>query len=121
MLEVSSKYVNESVRPKLACEALISAHAYTYGFKVIIYRLANIVCPRNKHGVIHDSIEKLNKNPKQLEILDNGTQTKSYLYINDCIKAILLGTEKTKNQVETYNVVSEDQITVTEIAESRAK
>ena len=51
---------------KLACEALISAYAYTYGFKAIIYRLANIVGPRSKHGVIHDFIQKLNKNPTQL-------------------------------------------------------
>ena len=60
---------------KLACEALISAYAYTYNFKAIIYRLANIVGPRNKHGVIHDFIQKLNKNPKELEILGDGTQT----------------------------------------------
>jgi len=51
---------------KLASEALISAYAYTYGFKATIYRLANIVGPRNKHGVIHDFIQKLRKNPKQI-------------------------------------------------------
>jgi len=102
---------------KLACEALISAYAYTYDFKAIILRLANIVGPRSQHGVVHDFIQKLRKNPKELEILGDGTQNKSYLYISDCIEAMLLGLEKTKNQVETYNVGSEDQTNVKTIAE----
>jgi UDP-glucose 4-epimerase len=96
----------------LACEALISAYAYTYDFKAIIYRLANIVGPRNKHGVIHDFMQKLKTNPKELEILGDGTQNKSYLYISDCIEAMLLGLEKTRNQVEIYNIGSEDQTRV---------
>ncbi len=102
---------------KLACEALISAYAYTYGFKAIIYRLANIVGPRSKHGVIYDFIQKLKTNPKELEILGDGTQNKSYLYVTDCIQAMLTGLEKTKSQVEIYNVGSEDQITVKTIAD----
>jgi UDP-glucose 4-epimerase len=106
---------------KLACEALISAYAYTYGFKAIIYRLANIVGPRSKHGVIYDFIQKLNKNPKKLEILGDGTQNKSYLHVNDCVEAMLLDLEKTKNQVEIYNIGSEDQVTVARIAEITAK
>ena len=102
---------------KLACEALISAYAYTYGFKAIIYRLANIVGPRSQHGVIYDFIQKLQKNPNILEILGDGTQNKSYLYINDCIEAMLLALEKSTEQVEIYNVGSEDQIDVKTIAE----
>jgi UDP-glucose 4-epimerase len=102
---------------KLACEALISAYAYTYNFKAVILRLANIVGPRSQHGVIHDFTEKLNTNPNELEILGDGTQTKSYLYIADCIKAIQTVIKTARNQVEIYNVGSEDQISVTKIAE----
>jgi UDP-glucose 4-epimerase len=102
---------------KLACEALIIAYAYTYGFKTIIYRLANIVGPRSVHGVIYDFIRKLKKNPEELEILGDGMQTKSYLYISDCIEAMSLGLEKLKEQVEIYNVGSEDQISVKTIAQ----
>ncbi|PIV23651.1 MAG: UDP-glucose 4-epimerase [Deltaproteobacteria bacterium CG03_land_8_20_14_0_80_45_14] len=101
---------------KLACEALISAYAHTYNFKAIIIRLANIVGPRSQHGVVHDFIQKLNKNPNKLEILGDGTQNKSYLYITDCINAILLTLQKSKEQVNIYNIGSEDQTTVTEIA-----
>jgi UDP-glucose 4-epimerase len=102
---------------KLASEALISAYAHTYGFRAIIYRLANVVGPRSKHGVIHDFIQKLRANPKELEILGDGTQNKSYLYVTDCIEAMLLGLERTKDQVEIYNIGSEDQATVKTIAE----
>lgn len=106
---------------KLASEAIISAYSHTYDFKAIIYRLANVVGPRSKHGVIHDFIQKLKKNPKELEILGDGTQTKSYLYISDCVKAMLLGLAKTKIHLETYNVGSDDQINVKAIAEIVAK
>jgi dTDP-D-glucose 4,6-dehydratase len=49
---------------------------------------ARIVGPRNKHGVTYDFIQKLNTNPKEPEILGDGTQNKSYLHINDCIEAM---------------------------------
>jgi UDP-glucose 4-epimerase len=101
---------------KLACEALITAYARTYGFKAIIYRLANVVGPRNKHGVIYDFITKLQNSPKELEILGDGTQNKSYLYITDCIEAMLLGLKKAREKIEIYNVGSEDQIDVKAIA-----
>jgi len=102
---------------KLACEALITAYAHTYGFKAIIYRLANIIGSRSQHGAIHDFIKKLRNNPEQLEILGDGTQTKSYLYITDCIEAMLLGLEKAKKRVEIFNLGSEDQINIKAIAQ----
>lgn len=101
---------------KLACEALITAYANTYGSKALIYRLANIVGPRSRHGVIFDFIQKLKKNSDELEILGDGTQTKSYLYVNDCVEAALLGLERTNKQVDIYNVGSEDKIDVKTIA-----
>jgi hypothetical protein len=54
-------------------------------------------------------VEKLKRSPGQLEILGNGTQTKSYLHVEDCIDAILLGLDKSSAQVEIFNVGSEDQ------------
>jgi len=102
---------------KLSCEALITAYAHTYGFKAVIYRLANIVGPRCRHGVIYDYIQKLKRNPEELEILGDGTQTKSYLHIKDCVDAILLGLENPTEQVEIFNVSSEDQIDVKTIAQ----
>lgn len=101
---------------KLACEALISAYAHSYGFRAVIYRLANIVGPRSKHGVIIDFIRKLNGNPRELEILGDGTQRKSYLYVADCIEALLLGLDLTSERFEVFNVGSLDQVDVLTIA-----
>lgn len=102
---------------KLASEALITSYAYTYGFKALIYRLANIVGSRARHGVIYDFIRKLRENPKKLEILGDGTQTKSYLHVEDCVNAMLMGININREKVEIYNVGSEDQVTVKEIAD----
>jgi UDP-glucose 4-epimerase len=102
---------------KLASEALISAYAHNYNFKALILRLANIIGSRSQHGVIYDFAQKLKKNPRELEILGDGTQTKSYLHITDCIEAIQLGLTKSSKQVEIYNVGSEDQINVKDIAQ----
>ena len=101
---------------KLACEALISAYAHSYGFRAVIYRLANIIGSRSTHGVIVDFIKKLSKNPSELEILGDGTQKKSYLHVSDCIDAMLLAIEKISNEVEIFNIGSEDQVDVLTIA-----
>ncbi|MGD8546258.1 MAG: NAD-dependent epimerase/dehydratase family protein, partial [Candidatus Bathyarchaeota archaeon] len=102
---------------KLASESLISAYAYTYDKKAVILRLANIIGPQSQHGVIYDFVKKLQKNPQQLEILGDGRQTKSYLYITDCIKAIETALKITKDRVEIFNIGSEDQISVADIAQ----
>jgi UDP-glucose 4-epimerase len=102
---------------KLSSEALVMAYAYAYSFDALILRFANIVGPRSKHGVIFDFIKKLRKNPRELEILGDGTQVKSYLYINDCINAVLTAFKHMQERVEILNVGSEDQVIVREIAE----
>ena len=101
---------------KLASEALISSYASTYGFRAIICRLANIIGPRSRHGVIYDFIWKLRKNQEELEILGDGTQAKSYLYIDDCISAILTIIKETRGEVEIFNIGSEDWVDVKTIA-----
>jgi UDP-glucose 4-epimerase len=102
---------------KLASEALISAYAHNFNLKALIFGLANIIGSRSQHGVIYDFAQKLKKNPRELEILGDGTQTKSYLHISDCIEAMQLGLTKSSKQVEIYNVGSEDQINVKDIAQ----
>jgi len=101
---------------KLACESLISAYVHTFDFNAVIFRLANTIGPRLTHGVIHDFIEKLKKNPNKLEILGDGNQKKSYLYITDCIDGMLFASRKVSN-FEIFNLGSEDWISVKEICE----
>lgn len=101
---------------KLAAEALVSAYASMYGFRCVIYRMANVVGPRCSHGVIYDFLEKLRMNPRALEVLGDGTQSKSYLYVDDCIEGMILGVERTEGRVEVLNIGSEDRVDVTTIA-----
>jgi UDP-glucose 4-epimerase len=102
---------------KLAAEALICSYASMYGFRCIIYRMANVVGPRSNHGVIYDFVEKLRRNPKELEVLGDGSQSKSYLYVDDCVEGMALGTENAAERVEILNIGSEDRVNVTRIAE----
>jgi len=102
---------------KLACEALVSAYASTYGFRAVIYRLANVVGPRSGHGIIYDLINKLKSNSRQLEILGDGNQKKSYLHVRDCVSGMTVGAERSVNQVSVLNIGAADQIRVKRIAE----
>ncbi|HHO57006.1 MAG TPA: NAD-dependent epimerase/dehydratase family protein [Thermoplasmatales archaeon] len=102
---------------KLASEALIASYCHTFDMDAIIYRFANVVGPRSTHGVIYDFINKLKANPEQLEILGDGTQKKSYLYIDDCVEAMLFGFDRMKEKVEIYNIGSEDWTDVKTIAD----
>ena len=106
---------------KLACESLISGYAHMFGFNSIIVRLANVVGLRSSHGVIYDFIRKLRQNPKKLEVLGDGTQNKSYLYIDDCIEANFIAVKNTYDSVEIYNIGSDDKVDVLTIAKIVAK
>jgi len=101
---------------KLAAEALICSYASMYGFKAVIYRMANVVGPRSDHGVIFDFIQKLKGNPAELEVLGDGTQSKSYLHVEDCVAGMVLGIDMVKENPETLNIGSVDQLNVLSIA-----
>ncbi|MEM2070641.1 MAG: NAD-dependent epimerase/dehydratase family protein, partial [Archaeoglobaceae archaeon] len=64
-----------------------------------------------------DFILKLKRNPAELEVLGNGEQSKSYVYIDDCIDAMFFGLKKANEKVNIFNIGSEDQIKVKKIAE----
>jgi len=101
---------------KAACESLICSYAHMYGIKAIIYRLANVIGVRSTHGVIYDFINKLIRNKNMLEILGNGKQRKSYIHVNDCINAMLIGLNS-NDKVNIFNVGSDDYIDVITIAD----
>jgi len=105
---------------KVSGEIFSTTFAKLYGFKTVVLRYANIVGPRLMHGVIWDFIHKLKSNPSQLEILGDGTQKKSYLYIDDALDATFRATVHVvqgKEPYKTYNIGNTDWITVTEIAD----
>lgn len=101
---------------KLADEALISGYCHTFDMQSWIYRFANVIGPRQTHGIIVDLMNKLDKNNEELEILGDGNQTKSYIYTEDCINAILHGFYNSNEKVNIFNLGSDDFVNVRKIA-----
>jgi UDP-glucose 4-epimerase len=103
---------------KLACEALIASYCHTFDLKACFYRFANVVGSRSTHGVIHDFIEKLRRDPSRLEVLGREPGTvKSYCHISDCVQALVHGWKILSEPVEIYNIGSDDAIDVRTIAD----
>lgn len=103
---------------KLASEAFIASYCHTFELHAWIYRFANVIGTRSTHGVIYDFITKIRRNPAELEILGDGSQTKSYIYVADCIEAMRAGLQAAdKNRVHIFNIGTDDMISVTRIAE----
>lgn len=89
---------------KAACEGLISAYCEGFGFQSCIFRFVSILGERYTHGHIFDFYKKLQVDHNRLYILGNGKQRKSYLYVQDCIDAILLAMEKSSEKVNIFNL-----------------
>ncbi len=102
---------------KLASEALISAYSYMSSFNSLVFRFPNVVGPRLTHGVIFDFINKLKDNPKSLEILGNGKQSKQYVYVEDLADAIVQFSKKMPTGMDIFNISTESFTTVNEIAD----
>ncbi len=101
---------------KLACEAFISAYSNLYNIQAWVFRFANVIGKRVTHGILYDFLTKLKNNPKELEILGDGEQEKSYLYDEDCVDAMLHVIEHTNSRIGIFNIGSADQIKVKKIA-----
>ena len=104
---------------KLGAEALITSFAKMFGFNAYIFRFANIVSPNFRiigRNVIPDFILKLKKNPDYLEILGNGLQNKSYLYVDDCVSGLFYVSGKSNKDVDVFNLGNKDSLSVNEIA-----
>lgn len=101
---------------KLAGESLISAYSYMFDLRGCAFRFGNVVGARQTHGVGFDFVKRLLAEPRYLDILGDGRQSKSYIHIDDVINAVLTAHRKTEKPYEVYNVATGDYVTVTEIA-----
>ena len=99
---------------KLAGEGLISAYAEGFGFQGFIFRFVSILGERYTHGHVFDFYKKLRLDDTRLEVLGDGTQKKSYLYVGDCVEAMLTAIAAPKNKVNIYNLGTTDYIEVSE-------
>ncbi|MFZ0828507.1 MAG: NAD-dependent epimerase/dehydratase family protein [Verrucomicrobiia bacterium] len=102
---------------KLACEGFIHAYCEGFGFEGYIFRFVSILGERYTHGHVLDFYKQLLAHPGQLNVLGDGTQQKSYLYIGDCLNAMLhvvdqATAKSAKHRVETYNLGTEEYVQV---------
>lgn len=100
---------------KLAGEAMISAYVHMFGMSGLVFRFANVVGPRQTHGVGYDFVRRLMVEPTKLQILGDGRQSKSYIHVSDVVNAVLTAHETESRSYQAFNISTEDAISVTEI------
>jgi UDP-glucose 4-epimerase len=100
---------------KLACEGLLQAYAEGFGCQAFIFRFVSILGERYSHGHVFDFYKQLLEHPEHLHILGNGKQRKSYLYVQDCVSAILAATAQPA-KVSIYNLGADEYCEVADSA-----
>jgi UDP-glucose 4-epimerase len=93
---------------KLAGESLLSAFAEGFDFQVWIFRFVSILGERYSHGHVYDFYKQLLNDPSKLSVLGNGKQRKSYLYVSDCIDAIMVAIKKSNDKVNIFNLGTDE-------------
>jgi UDP-glucose 4-epimerase len=103
---------------KLACEAMMSAYSHMFGLDVVVFRFANVVGPRQTHGVTYDFVRRLREDPTRLTILGDGQQSKSYIHVSDVVDAMLkMADDPDGKPFDVFNAGTLDYVTVQEIAD----
>jgi UDP-glucose 4-epimerase len=93
---------------KLAAEGLIAAYCGAFGMQGLIFRFVSILGERYTHGHVFDFYKQLLCHPDRLSVLGNGRQRKSYLYVQDCIDAMLLALHKAPGPVSVLNLGTDE-------------
>lgn len=93
---------------KLASEGLIQACCEGFGMQAYIFRFVSILGERYTHGHVFDFYHQLAEHPDRLHVLGNGHQKKSYLYVQDCIDAILTALDKAQDRVNIFNLGTDE-------------
>jgi UDP-glucose 4-epimerase len=97
---------------KLAAEGLIAAYGEGFGLTSWIFRFVSILGERYTHGHVFDFCRQLRSDPTRLRVLGDGTQRKSYLYVHDCIDAVLTAIDRAKDRVNIFNLGVDGYCTV---------
>jgi len=114
--EAPIKPISNYGAAKAASENYIMSYSHLYKIKSTILRYANVIGPHSRYGICYDFYNKLNKNPKELEIFGDGTQEKSFVHVKDVVSATIFAKEHTAKEADMFNVGNETSVTVNEIA-----
>jgi UDP-glucose 4-epimerase len=97
---------------KLAGEGLIAAYAAGFGLQGFVFRFVSILGERYTHGHVFDFCRKLRADPASIEVLGNGRQRKSYLYVHDCVEAMLTVMARVPEPFSVHNLGADEYCTV---------
>ena len=93
---------------KLAAEGMIQAYCEGFGMQAHIFRFVSILGERYTHGHILDFYKQLLEHPDHLDVLGDGKQRKSYLYVQDCVDAMLLALDRAEAPVNILNLGTDE-------------
>jgi len=102
---------------KLSSEAFISAYSAMYNIQSWICRLPNVVGERMTHGAIFDFKNRLKVTSNILQVYGDGNQTKPYMYVKDCVDAMIFIWRNAKERINYFNLSGVGQTSVKEIAQ----
>ncbi len=101
---------------KVIGEQYCQMYKEQYGLEVVITRFANVYGLRC-HGVIHDFLGKLAKDPNKLVILGTGKQCRDFVHVSDVVAALILLGEKEGINGEVYNLGLGKTTSILELAD----
>jgi len=93
---------------KLGAEGFIAAYCEGFGFTGYVFRFVSILGQRYSHGHVYDFVRQLRQDPARLHVLGNGKQRKSYLYVHDCIDAMLMAIETIDSKFNVFNLGTDE-------------
>jgi UDP-glucose 4-epimerase len=102
---------------KLAGEAFIQAYCEYFGMRCHIFRFVSWLGERYSHGVVYDFAKKLLANPRELGILGDGNQKKSYLDVEDGVQGMFLAVDRMNARKNIVNLGHENWVDVKELAD----
>lgn len=106
---------------KLSGEAFVSAYCSMFGLRAWMFRFANVIGGRTRHGVVYDFVQKLKQNPAELEVLGDGRQLKPYVLVDECVDGMLFAYRDVpltaEQPCDVFNLGTDTFISVSRIAE----
>ena len=97
---------------KYNSERWTEAYSGLFGINILIDRFGRILGPRSRNGSVWELVQRLLENPKELHVLGNGTQVRSYLHVSDCVEGMMVSLKNRKGNVDRFNIANNDTATV---------
>ena len=99
---------------KLITENIYIHFAREHNFNFSILRLSNVYGPNKRTGVIYNFINALKKN-NEIIILNDGKQSRDFIYIDDAVNGIIKAIENLPKGIEIFNISTSTKVNLLEI------